>query len=255
MGPFWTNPHPVHILLWCQHRCVPREFWIQYMFVKCCMPLLQIQVNDGAWVFLLCSTKYVLFISLVLFALVAVVTFRCGKACTSSNSSLTAMSVCVWSDSSSHFQPPWELGVSRALVKLLLSISLFRLSVPLTLLNPPSLTYRWVATQSLRPSPWASSSSSRRRLPLLPRSRSMVCLSPSCGTSSSASRTSRTSALHSAVFTNASLSSLSPSKVGVQHHFECGLSVHVCLCSILSDTCVHRRETTSCEPPCQASCA
>lgn len=82
-------------------------------------------------------------------------------------------------------------------------------------LCPP---WRWAATRSLRLSPWASSSppSSRHRLPPLPRSPSTVYLSQSRGTSSCVSQTSRTSAPLSAVFTSASLSSPSHSKVGVE---------------------------------------
>lgn len=102
-----------------------------------------------------------------------------------------------------------------------------------------SLSWRWVATQSLHPSPWAfSSPPSPRRLPLLPRSRSTVCRSQSCGTSSSVSRTSRTSVLLSAVFTSAFLSSLSH-KVGVNIFF---LPVPVCLSIVYNDTSVHRKK-------------
>lgn len=82
------------------------------------------------------------------------------------------------------------------------------------------LSWRWATIRSHRPSPWVFSSPPSS-LPLLPRNHSTACPSRSCGTSSSASRTLRTSALLSAVFTNVSLSSRSHSKVGGDHHFVC----------------------------------
>lgn len=171
-------------------------------------------------------------------ALMHGVAFCCGKTCTSINFLLDGPVLILFyfflgflffyfrrSDSSLHFELQCEFSLWCIFLKPIPSlISPVCLFVPLTVCLfslPLCLSWRWVATQNLRLSPWAFSSppnSSRRRLPLLPHIPSTVCPSRNRGTSSSVSQTSRTSALLSAVFTSACLSSPSRSKVGVGAH-------------------------------------
>lgn len=147
--------------------------------------------------------------------------------------------LCVWNPTVQALQPYWsqwnESGdLSRALLYFSETNTFtdFLICLPVSFLSPFCLTWRWVATQSLRPSHWASSSPPNLpHLPLHLHSPSMVYPSQSHGTSSSVSLTSRTSALLFAVFTSVSLSSSSHNKVSTKPDFVCGsVWIWSCVC-------------------------